>query len=216
MAALLGILTCRPIRAVEGRIKLTSDDRMLSKKSQSINATKSKVEDLKYRLRCESTATSIVNVLLNAETVNPTLGAEIASLVHKKAGGWSVYLATKVLYSVETVLRARQVLNGAMKVARDKAYEAARVFESFRAEDPAARAVFMAVIAIGVLVILAPYMIELLGFAEMGPVQGKHEILHEKGKLIIGISCRYLGCTVAEHLSWICAEAVALQLLSTT
>jgi len=33
------------------------------------------------------------------------------------------------------------------------------------------------VVALGVLVVLAPYVLEILGFAELGPVEGKESIL---------------------------------------
>ena len=173
MAALLGTLfPCLPIRSFEGRIKLPSDDRVLSEKDDPVSAVNNTDEGLHYRLRCDSTATSIVNTILNAKTAGPDLDADIASLVHQ-AGGWSEYLATKVLSGVEAVLKAGKERNGAMKVAYDKACEAANVFEDFVEEHPIATAVFVTVIAIGVLVIVAPYVIELLGFAELGPVEGK-------------------------------------------
>ena len=64
-------------------------------------------------------------------------------------------------------------MNGALKEAYDKACDAAKAIEGFAAEHPIATAVFCTVIALGVLVILAPYVLEALGFAELGPIEGK-------------------------------------------
>lgn len=63
-------------------------------------------------------------------------------------------------------------MNGAMKEAYDKACDAAKVIEGFAAEHPIATAVFCTVIALGVSVVLIPYLIEALGFSALGPVEG--------------------------------------------
>ena len=61
----------------------------------------------------------------------------------------------------------------AMQEAYDKACEAAKTIEGFAADHPIATAVFCTVIALGVLVVLAPYALELLGFGELGPIEGE-------------------------------------------
>ena len=53
-----------------------------------------------------------------------------------------------------------------MKDALDRAYGAAAEF----AHD---HPVFLTLLALGVLVALAPYVIELLGFGELGPIEGE-------------------------------------------
>ena len=87
--------------------------------------------------------------------------------------GWSEYLATKILSALEAVLKAGETMNTEMQDAYDKACEAAKGFEGFAAEHPVATAVFCTVIAIGILMVLAPYAVELLGFGELGLVEGE-------------------------------------------
>lgn len=60
-----------------------------------------------------------------------------------------------------------------MQVAYEKACEEAKAIEGFAAEHPVATAVFCTVVALGVLVEVAPYVLGVLGFAELGPVEGE-------------------------------------------
>ena len=113
-----------------------------------------------------------MSAILDADKTGPSLDATIRSLVHQ-AGGWSEYLATKILTALEAVLKAGKQMNAAMQEAYDKACEAAKKIEGFAADHPIATAVFCTVIALGVLVVLAPYVVELLGFGEVGPIEGK-------------------------------------------
>ncbi len=128
------------------------------------------------KLTTEQAACSIITVLQNAKKAGPCLEADIKSLVHQ-AGGWSEYLAAKILSGLEQVLKAGSQINGALKEAFDKACEAAKAIEGFAVEHPVATAVFCTVISMGVLVILAPYVLEALGFwvgfGELGPIEGK-------------------------------------------
>lgn len=94
-----------------------------------------------------------------------------------QAGGWSEYLAAKILAALETVLRAGKDLGPALSAAYERACEAAKGIPGFAADHPLATAVFCTVVALGVLVVLAPYVLEILGFAELGPVEGKESIL---------------------------------------
>ena len=114
--------------------------------------------------------------MLDADKNGPSLDATIQSLVHQ-AGGWSEYLATKILSALEAVLKAGKQMNPAMQEAYDKACEAAKMIEGFVADHPIATAVFCTVIALGVLVVLSPYVLELIGFSELGPVEGKSRFL---------------------------------------
>jgi len=56
----------------------------------------------------------------------------------------------------------------AIKVAYEKATQVVAGVLGFAREHP----VFCAVVALGILVILVPWAIEVLGFGELGPVQG--------------------------------------------
>ena len=174
MASLLkALFPCLPI---ERRIQLpteTADYHHISEKAAYQPSTHG---GNKPRLSSDEAASSIVSAMWDADTTGHSLDVTIQSLVHQ-AGGWSEYLATKILSALEAVLKAGKQMNGAMQEAYDKACEAAKVIEGFAADHPIATAVFCTVIALGVLVVLAPYALEWLGFAELGPVKGKYRFL---------------------------------------
>jgi len=75
------------------------------------------------------------------------------------------------------VLRAGKDLGPALSAAYERACEAAKGIPGFAADHPLATAVFCTVVALGVLVVLAPYVLEILGFGELGPAEGKESIL---------------------------------------
>ena len=164
------ILPCLPIPTRGGRIQLPADLPPNSEKHPLALSTPYEV-DHAYHLRCDTAASTIVDLLMDVKVSDPTLHANIASIVHE-AGGWSQYLATKILAAIEVVLKAGKGANFVLKNAYDKAIEAAKIFEKFAADHPLAMEVFVTVIAIGILVVLAPYVVEWLGFAELGPVEG--------------------------------------------
>ncbi|KAI4146237.1 MAG: hypothetical protein L6R39_003535 [Caloplaca ligustica] len=126
-------------------------------------------------LTCEEAATRIVNTLFEANKDSPPLIAQIDGIAHQ-AGGWSEWLAGKTREGLEAALKAGKGMNTAVAAAYARACEAAKVFEHFAEDHPLATAVFVTVIAIGVLVILAPYVVELLGFGELGPIE---EVRHD-------------------------------------
>lgn len=119
----------------------------------------------------DEAASRIVTAMATANKVGLTLEVDVQTLVHQ-AGGWSEYLARKILVGLEIILKEGKQLSPAMQTAYMKACEAAKATEGFEADHPIATAVFCTVIAIGVLVYLAPVVLEVLGFAELGPVEG--------------------------------------------
>ena len=64
-------------------------------------------------------------------------------------------------------------MNAAMNDAYKKAFDAAMSIEELAREHPVLTGVFCTVVALGILVILAPYVLEALGFAELGPIEGE-------------------------------------------
>ncbi len=170
------IFPCFPIKR---GIRLPTETRRYPHISEKA-ALISPLDDEKLRLRNDDAALSIVSAMSSADKNDPSLDATIQSLVHA-AGGWSEYLAKKVLAGLEAVLKAAEPLNGAMQDAYDKAYEALKATEGFAADHPEATAIFCTVIALGVLVVLMPYVLEWLGFwigfGELGPIEGKSRFL---------------------------------------
>ena len=123
-------------------------------------------------LTCDEAATRIVDVFFEAEKKTTSLNVYISEIAHE-AGGWSEWLADRIRQGIEAALIAGKKMGALMTAAYDKACEAATVFEKFAADHPLATGVFVTVIAIGMLVFLAPYVLELLGFGIEGPIEGK-------------------------------------------
>lgn len=121
-------------------------------------------------------ALTIVTAMRNAEEQGSSLDATIQQLVHQ-AGGWSENLAKNILAELETVLQLGGPMNAAMRKAYDQACEAAKAVQGFAADHP----VFCTVVALGVLLVLAPCALKWLGFAKVGPIKGK---FWSQGKLI--------------------------------
>ena len=136
----------------------------------------SPLSDEKWILRNDEAATSIVSAMSDADKISPSLHATIQSHVHA-AGGWSDYLAKKILAALEAVLNAGQPLKGAMQEMKDKAEEAIKATEGFATNHPVWTEVVVVVIALGILVLVAPYAVEWLGFwvgfGTEGPIEGE-------------------------------------------
>lgn len=78
-------------------------------------------------------------------------------------------IAEWTLAKLEQVLNDVSKLGGALKEAYDKACDVVQTIEGFAKDHP----VLCTVIALGVLVLIAPLVLEALGFAELGPVEGE-------------------------------------------
>lgn len=117
----------------------------------------------------EEVAEDVVNTILRAEKAGVGLRAELDAIVGPY--GWKEYLAEKVLEKLGAALQgAHDKLGPAIRDAYDKAWEAANEIEGFVIQHP----VMCTIIALGVLVVIAPWVIEALGFAELGPVEGAY------------------------------------------
>lgn len=169
---LKAVFPCLPIGPAERAIQLPTEPAIHQHLSEKISFQAQPYGGQKPRLSIDQAAESIVAAMMDADKAGPALDATIKSIVHQ-AGGWSEYLAAKSLSALETVLKAGKPLSAAMQGAYDKACEALEATEGFAAEHPIATGVLVTVIALGILVVLAPYVLELLGFAELGPVEGE-------------------------------------------
>ncbi|KAL7808613.1 hypothetical protein V8C26DRAFT_413150 [Trichoderma gracile] len=135
------------------------------------------LQSLPVHQSVEDTAQKIIDILLRAEKSGTVLSAQIDDAV--SATGWSEWLAQNVLKKLEGVLRSgRDKMGPAMAEAYDQACEAAEItfsdlFEYVK-EHPLeiAATVLLSLFAFGVLVRLMPLVLELLGFAELGPTAG--------------------------------------------
>ncbi|KAL8947810.1 MAG: hypothetical protein Q9222_005949 [Ikaeria aurantiellina] len=109
--------------------------------------------------------------LFEAVEAGSSLDVSVCSIVHE-AGGWSEYLAKKVMAMLESAIKAGKGMKPVMKCAFDKVMEAVRAFEAFSEEHPVLTGVLLTVVAVGILALLAPWALEALGFGELGPIEG--------------------------------------------
>ena len=82
-------------------------------------------------------------------------------------------------------------MNQAMKDAYDKAAQVVEGVWGFVKEHP----VFFALVALGILVILMPWAIEVLGFGELGPVEGMSVVVYVQGDILM--RCLLVGTFAA-------------------
>lgn len=127
----------------------------------------------------ESLAADILSTLHAAEANDEDLVRQIEDIVHET--GWYEDLAAAVLNGLEATLKAAAPLGEAMKDAYDLAAQAVAVVWGFAQDHP----VFCALVALGILVILVPWAVEALGFAELGPVEGISVVVCVQGDVVL-------------------------------
>jgi hypothetical protein len=120
----------------------------------------------KHPQSTKSLAEDILSTLYAADTNDEHLIQRLQNVVHET--GWYEGLAAAVLTGLENALKAEAPMGQAMKDAYEKATQIVADVLEFAKEHP----VFCAVVAVGILVILAPWAIEALGFGELGPIEG--------------------------------------------
>lgn len=118
--------------------------------------------------REEGLASSILLTLFTAEKQGHDLDRRLQNMV--SSCGWYEGLARRILDGLVDALKSGAAMGGAIKEAFDRA---TAVASELVHEHPVFAAVVATVIAIGILVILAPWAIEALGFGELGPVEGE-------------------------------------------
>ncbi|KAJ5632760.1 hypothetical protein N7490_009099 [Penicillium lividum] len=110
----------------------------------------------------ESIASDIVTKILNAETpesLKKQLKDEIS------INGWSEAIAKAILEGLKTAVKAGTEMAQAAADAAAKCKDAAI---GFATEHP----VYATLIAIGIMALLMPWALEILGFGELGPIEG--------------------------------------------
>ncbi|KAL9098470.1 MAG: hypothetical protein Q9187_009658, partial [Circinaria calcarea] len=110
----------------------------------------------------------------------PTLDASIRSIIHihcPSTASWDTWYASvakALFHRLEALLREGATrLSGAMATAFQKASDAADATGEFAKEHPLWTAAVVAIVVLGILVLLSPYLLEALGFAELGPTEGE-------------------------------------------
>jgi len=114
----------------------------------------------------QSLAQEILSTLYTAQTNDENLENRIKDIV--SVTGWYESLAIAVLTGMENALKAEVPMGQGMRDAYDKAANVIEEVWHFAEDHP----VFVAVVALGILVVLAPWAIAALGFGELGPIEG--------------------------------------------
>ncbi|MCJ1471669.1 hypothetical protein MMC13_000309 [Lambiella insularis] len=136
------------------------------------------------QLRTQETACTIASTLLGAKSTGRDLDAQIHSIVHQ-AGGWYEALALAVIHAlVRGFQDGKLVMNVAMKAAWQRATACADGVGGFVSKHPVWTAAIVTVVVLGVLVLLAPYVLEWVGFGALGPVEGEFRV--ERGSRGMG------------------------------
>jgi hypothetical protein len=114
-------------------------------------------------------ADDVVATLMHTKLVGPALKMRLDSIVG--AYGWRENIAKYVFEKLAQALQySHENLGPAVRDAYHKAWEVAKSIEGFVIEHP----VMSTIIALGVLAIIAPWVLEALGFGESGPIEGTH------------------------------------------
>lgn len=120
-------------------------------------------------------ATDIVIILHTAEKNGDQLKRDLDGTISTTAGGWTEGICKAVLSKLVDLISSedRAKLGPAMEEALKKAEEVADSIFDFARDHPEAVAIFVTILAIGVLWFMAPWVLEVLGFAAEGPVEGE-------------------------------------------
>ncbi|KAB8071493.1 hypothetical protein BDV29DRAFT_159436 [Aspergillus leporis] len=110
----------------------------------------------------QALASEVVTIILTADS-SYTIKKRVEEAV--SAESWTESLAEAILRGLENAIAAgaqmAEASSNAVSRARTEAFE-------FAQDHP----IFVTILALGVLVILTPWVIEILGFGELGPIEG--------------------------------------------
>jgi hypothetical protein len=142
-------------------------------------------------------ANDVVDTILHTKLTGLALQMKLDSVVG--AYGWKENVAKWVLEKLTRALEeGHEKLGPAVRDAYHKAVEVAMTVEGFVIEHP----VFCTVVALGVLALMSPWLLPLLGFAEEGIIEGMGNLLYFRWT---GTDkCyRFIRCMVAVHVRWL-------------
>jgi hypothetical protein len=108
-------------------------------------------------------ASDFLTTLLTTNTTNPTLKKNLDETIHPSS--WTTTLAQAILHGLENAIRSGTALGSAAADALEKATHEAYAFAK---EHP----IYTSILALGVLVVMAPWVLEVLGFGALGPIEG--------------------------------------------
>jgi len=126
--------------------------------------------------RVKEIALFVTDIMMSSTKPRDDLKKQVNDIVHEE-GWWREALATRILTLAVKVVEAGAPLGATMTAAYHRAVdEAAKILElaeDFAHEHPILTTVACVVIALGILYLLCPWVIEVLGFTELGPLAGE-------------------------------------------
>ena len=128
--------------------------------------------DEKAQRTAEDTAGHVFSILQTTGNPARDLVPTVREISYQTAS-WKEHFAKAILSTVQNALsNGTIVLKGAMGEAYEKATRAAEGLPGFARDHPVWTTVIALVIALGILYLMMPVVLELLGFGLDGPIEG--------------------------------------------
>ena len=120
-----------------------------------------------------------VTALISAFQKHEKISHELRTAVNEieiSCGGWTEYIAQKIIETVQDIVKGGGFLLGVLDGAYKKAQAAMEGVEGFVKDHPVWAAAVIAVLALGICYVLLPWVLEAVGFGQIGPRAGKGNI----------------------------------------
>ncbi|CAM6114915.1 unnamed protein product [Calypogeia fissa] len=130
-------------------------------------------------------AEDVFKTLMTSSDCGPKLESQLQALVGKSfnnknndlsSNGWRESIALAIFSSLENVVESAVKAGVPMGKAMADAYQKVKCLVAEMAQETVGFAeehpVYVTLLALGILVCLAPWAVEVLGFAELGPIEG--------------------------------------------
>lgn len=116
-------------------------------------------------------AADVLTTILTTDTIDEITKKKLDETVGEY--GWTQEIGKAILHGLVEAIKAGAEMAEPAKNAIERATAAA---VGFAKEHP----VYFTIIALGVMVILAPWVIEALGFGELGPIEGSFATIWQR------------------------------------
>lgn len=118
----------------------------------------------------EDAAAQFIDILRTSAKGGKGLERRLKNVV--SVNSWTEELAKYILQGVEALVQHRETVGQFVREAMDKSTDSAESIFNIAKDHP----ILVTIVAIGVLVIIAPWVLEALGFGELGPVAGEFQL----------------------------------------
>ena len=132
----------------------------------------------------QESASAFVNTIFSAEKNGPELKANLDEII--QTASLKQHFARAVFETLRVAIETARPMGAALGETYKRVVREINEVEGFVKDHP----VMCAVIAIGILVVMAPWVVEALGFAEGGILEGESDVLfHIVERLISLLEC---------------------------